>query len=100
MAQYNGWTNKPTWLVNLWITSDENQAAFWKSEVENALFMNEGDKTAAAEDVAYQLESMIEHPDEETGLYADLLSYALALVNWREVAEHLVDDHYEEWLGR
>jgi hypothetical protein len=28
---YNGWKNYETWLVHLWITSDEKTQAYWET---------------------------------------------------------------------
>ena len=73
--QYNGWTNKETWLVNLWLAdslvtdseSSMNIDSHWVREV--------------AEDV-------ISGTISDFGLASDLLEMALANVNWEEIASH------------
>jgi hypothetical protein len=73
--KYNGWTNKETWLVNLWladslVTDSESSMdidSYWVREI--------------AEDV-------ISGTISDFGLASDLLEMALANVNWEEIASH------------
>lgn len=69
---YNGWANKETWLVNLWLgdilTSDKEEGF-----------------EITPEYVEEFVESFIENP--LNGLIADLLNCALGSINYREIAE-------------
>jgi hypothetical protein len=83
---YNGWTNYATWAVQLWIGSDEGSYLYWQERAEKL-----------REDVhglAKELEELHREnsPAGESGVYCDLLRYAIGLVNWDEIAESLIDD--------
>jgi hypothetical protein len=78
--KYNGWTNKETWLVNLW-------------HGESLAEMKE-----AGEDItAYYAQRMVTDWVDDThhsldGFVWDMLKSALASVNWEEVASHYKND--------
>ena len=78
----NGWVNRETWLVNLWWSESpiEQISADTKEEAQDAL--------------AKQLEELFDelHPAEQSGLLSDLISGAVARIDWRELAEHWIDD--------
>jgi hypothetical protein len=83
MNDYNGWTNRETWLVNLWLDNDQSQRYF----IMAAGALSVSDLSAALED--YYASTLPELP---AGLYADLLAGAAARINWREIAQKLSDD--------
>lgn len=80
--EYNGWTNKETWLVNIWYMdsmpefyADMDQYEVDHSELEDAI------KYFAEESEA--LSSL------EAGLLSDFISTCWGEVNWHELADHL-----------
>ena len=81
-TKYNGWTNRETWVVNLWWEGCpiEEIEADTKEEAQDAL--------------AEQLESLFDelYPTPENGLLADLMGGAVSRIDWRELAEHWIDD--------
>ncbi len=84
MTTYNGWTNKVTWLVKLWIDNDQPAYFYWQEQV-------------ISNTNCYQLADQLERfyqdiAPEQAGLFADLLSNALAEVNWYEIANSLISD--------
>lgn len=85
-STYNGWTNKPTWLVHLWLTNDYG------------LYHATREVLAGAQDREAALRDFVEHVHNveaavgNAGLLADLLGWALALVNWREVADAFAEE--------
>ena len=71
---YNGWSNRETWLANLWL--DEmliNEAA-------------EGHEVTA-DLVETLIDEMISATDVDGGLTYDLLMTAVDRINYREIAE-------------
>lgn len=64
---YNGWSNRETWLVNVWFNPESRE------DVESARYMLE--------------EQYDEMPD---GVLKDMLS--LDRVNWDELLEHFEDE--------
>ena len=77
---YNGWTNRATWLVNLWLDND-------------GYYETCGHKS----NDAYQLGQMIRADVEEmqpevTGLWADAQSTFLSEVNWKEIGANYIID--------
>ena len=82
-VSYNGWTNRETWLVSLWLNNDQDN---YKVLLE-ALERNETD-FKRAEWLNSQLEDLMSDLPLEASLWSDLLGTALARVNWLEVIEN------------
>lgn len=94
--QYNGWTNYETWLVNLWLSSERKAQAYWLGNAEECLKDVRNDKAQATGRMAnYMQEQLADTSPVTSGIYADLITAALSNVNWREVAEHFVDEAKE-----
>ena len=88
VPEHNGYTNKPTWAVCLWINNDESL----QSQV----------LALAAGNDKYNVSQLIEHlftdtyyPLDKASVYMDLLNWALAYVDWIEVAEHFIESAKE-----
>ena len=75
-AGYNGWTNKATWLVNLWMGD------YFESCREDGMEID-------ADFIEASINDMLEDqmPDQSS-LMADFINMAIAEVNWRELAAH------------
>ena len=115
MSEYNGWTNKETWLVTLWLmpeieeyvadlngpditsslshyaysTSMQNMGKKIEEYVGTRVFHNLSDEVGE-DDPNYQVEI--------GGLTSDLLRMCLHDVNWYEIAEHVRSDAEENYL--
>jgi hypothetical protein len=99
---YNGWMNYETWCVNLWLNNDEGsyrhicrlaQSAWDDAEASQHLTRAQEAARELASTLADEAESNM---PEVNGLYKDLLTSALAEVDWEEIAEHLIEDDVDK----
>ena len=82
MSDYNGWTNKETWLVNLWYMNDMpyyfttiDQYHAEPKELEEAVTL-----------VAEESEALSILP---VGLLSDFINTCWNKVNWHQLADHI-----------
>lgn len=82
VAAYSGWSNRETWVMNLWLANDETYC----DEVRRII------KTCDEYEQAEQLELLIrdelEGSLEESGLLGDLLTASLGRVSWQEIIDN------------
>lgn len=104
--EYNGWTNYETWVVNLWMDNEEGTYDYWREvaqEIHNDLEEPTNSMTKMDEAVyllADRLENdhrdrkdnILENNELTSSVWADLLGAALSEVNWKEIAEHLLEN--------
>ena len=95
---YNGWTNYSTWAVNLWLANDEG---LYDGVIDQLGGLRHSADTEAR--LAYRLAEWLKESvrealeyDEPASMKADLLGYALDLVNWREIAESWIEDYPDD----
>lgn len=82
---YNGWMNRETWLVNLHFGDGFN--AFIQDQIEEG---EEFDQTEVADMYQEYVEEATEEEIEGlSGFLKDLLD--LDLINWDELAAHVLD---------
>jgi len=86
MDKYNGWTNYPTWRVNLEMIDGLDPREYWP-DVRDAYDLGVSVREWAEEIIC---ESAPE------GLARDYALSFLSDVNWTEIAEHLLDDYPQE----
>jgi hypothetical protein len=105
-ATYNGWTNYETWVVNLWIDNGECTHDYWREvarEVSSDLEEPTNSMTKMDEAIYLLADRLKDHHEEAkdeilenvkltASVWADLLGAALSEVNWREIAEHLLEN--------
>ena len=77
-VEYNGWTNRETWVVNLWLTNDECYYEELQAIIKNF------DSNEQAEELEQYVHWIIDV--DEASMTTDLLSTSLGRVNWHEIA--------------
>jgi hypothetical protein len=92
MADYNGWTNYETWLVNLWLGEDFR---IYAEEQPDSFACDQYKLSQALKDYTEETVQM-DTGSVEGGLTVDLLNAALSAVNWYEIAGHYVRAEAEE----
>ena len=80
-TEYNGWKNKETWLVNLWLRDR------FDMDKEDGIEINADYIQEYVEEMA---SALMESPDAN-GFLADLLNCAIGEIDYREIAKY-----YEE----
>jgi hypothetical protein len=83
---YNGWKNYETWAVKLWMDNDEGTQGLY-ADMARRHGENVHSLALAVKDEVLDLA-----PDLGASMYADLLGSALDSVDWREIAESLIED--------
>jgi hypothetical protein len=87
LPKYNGWTNYPTWVTALWMDNDEDSYLYYREQARRAKDTWELSKSLKAEYNDFDNIGV-----DVTGVFSDLMTWALAYVNWDEIAEHLLDE--------
>jgi hypothetical protein len=97
IPEYNGYANYPTWVTMLWIDNDADSYNESRCIVREAYEeceppadlpddMQVGYRRSVAADVLKEWATNEPEMNEGAGLAADLLGFALGLVDWRELA--------------
>jgi hypothetical protein len=89
---FNGWKNRETWVVALWIDNTEADQAHWTEAARTQLGRG-ASRDRANDALARQLENEItdSNPLFDSNVHADLLNCALANVDWYEIAANLIE---------
>ena len=87
--KFHGWKNRETWLVNLWLTNDENIYNLINDMFKHLKYTYQ--MRDFIDDLLFGMNSIAEN-----GLMLDLLNSAIANVNIFEIVEFFRDsDSYE-----
>ena len=82
---YNGWANRETWSVNLWLTNDEGAYAYLRDATRRALD-SLPDHTAARTVLADLLRDEV----PTSGIVRDEMSWHR--VDWHEIADAALEE--------
>jgi len=80
---YNGWSNRETWLVSLWLNNDPVSYDLLQSA-----YKKTGNAFSKAEWIESELQDEMCNLQLGASMWSDLLGTALARVNWLEVIEN------------
>jgi len=104
---YNGWTNYETWNLALWMDNDEGSYAYAREQAREAIKnARESGPDDTPKENRREAEFLLEvylrsewyeaMPDLGVSVWADLLGSALENVNFREIAEHLISEIWDD----
>jgi len=83
---YQGWTNRETWTVNLWLMNDESNYALLCD-----VLKQKADDQEAADLLRDLIEDdtndLLKAKEIASSMASDLLTHALAEVNWLEIVQ-------------
>lgn len=81
----NGYANKETWLVAVWLLNDESLY----SAVRDILHASRG----VAEHLGQRIKNYVEDNSPASGgMYGDMLAYFIQNVYWDEIAHAVLED--------
>jgi hypothetical protein len=79
---YNGWKNKETWLVNLWLGD-------WLT------CEQEEGQEISAEYIESMVQDMLDNAKLD-GFLSDMMNCAIGEIDWHEIASHYQNEEQEE----
>jgi len=85
-TEYNGWSNRETWLANLWLNNDE-----YSYDVPMGALKIEGEVFDQADWLERQLRQQLDDEIDTACLWQDLLRCAFDRISWLEVIEKNLD---------
>jgi hypothetical protein len=94
IQKYNGWTNYETWLCNMWFDNfDFTDMMDMFDNCEAQCDVLDIIEDYIKEHVEEYVEYSLPHGD---GFMHDMLNAAISEIDWRDIAEHYVDDVVDE----
>ena len=95
--EHNGWGNYPTWEVALWLLNDERACQCWGRSAKEILLSVSGNAVEAKKLLAREIADDFEgNMPKIIGIYADMLGWALSLVDWGKIASAILQQEQEK----
>ena len=79
-TEYNGWSNRETWLVNLWLSNDMGSYEFLQE-----ICRKDCEVWEKAEELEAHFQDQLEDMYDVPSFWSDILGTALDRVNWVEI---------------
>jgi hypothetical protein len=83
-TEYNGWSNRETWLANLWLNNDMSSYMLLRQ----AVSLEDSSLYERSQWLKDMLEEQLDDEIETPCLWRDLLQHAFRQVDWREIVEN------------
>lgn len=93
MERYNGWANRQTWTVNLWLNNEPGTYEYLDE------LTHGGRQRLSKYEAADVLKDFVTEslaPDLGATMFSDLLTHALALVDWDEIIASNSDEENDD----
>lgn len=96
--EYNGFKNKATWIVSLWLNNTESLATHWSNVARDVAkrhdFIDTVEIVADRLKAAYQswVSDTLIPFEPMSGCLCDLLTHALEDVDWDHIAQNLLEN--------
>lgn len=104
-TEYNGWPTYETWLVNLHLSNDQGTYNMVREMAVEAVEDEARGGRLALGSLMDRLKDMCDPngdlgselwPAMNNGMHTDLMGAALSRVDWRNIAEHWIEDVRED----
>ena len=86
-TEYNGWTNRETWLVNLWLNNDMGSYEFLLE-----ICRKNCETWEKAEELEAYFQDQLECMYDTPSFWSDILGTALDRVDWYRIVENNLEE--------
>ena len=90
-TSYNGWSNRETWVINLWLDNNEHDSKYLYDLANDGRALYDQAKELE-EFITEAWQDIVELQKIEASMWADLMNTAIWAVDWREIIEAHHDD--------
>ena len=102
---YNGWANYETWLWKLWLDNDQSNQEYWAERVRDILnsdiepqydweTVDQLRRSMLTSELEQDCDDSVSDLEQTSGPFADILNTGISRIDWREIAESLLDDNF------